>query len=94
MAQQIDVNDNFPEGFYEEFARLAIAFGRLEYMVKLCLKDLLGQGFTQGMVEGESLLYFKKLCQKAQEQAKTRLCPVQVAPFCTLIGQAMTLGMV
>lgn len=61
MAQDIDVNDNFPEGFYEEFARLVIAFGRLEYMIKLCLKNLLGQGFTKGMIEAESKPQFQEL---------------------------------
>ena len=40
--ERIELNDDFPSGFYEEFARLIIAFGRLEYLIKLCIKDFRG----------------------------------------------------
>ena len=51
--RDIPISDDFPPGFYEEVGRLVIAFGRLEYLIKLCFKDLHGNGFTIGMAEAE-----------------------------------------
>jgi hypothetical protein len=38
--QIFSVKDDFPPGFYEEFTRLVVAFGRLDHLIKLCVKDM------------------------------------------------------
>ena len=87
--QSLPVKDDFPPGFYEEFARLVVAFGRLEYLIKLCIKDLSNKGFTEGMVEAESIRQFRDLCEKAEALAKGKLNQSQVA---TLLNQAIELA--
>lgn len=86
--QTLSLNDDFPPGFYEEFARLVVAFGRLEYLIKLCVKDLLAEGFTKGMAEAESLLNFSKLCDNAKRQAAQKLSQTQEKAFSELIDRA------
>ncbi len=54
--QIFSVKNDFPYEFYDEFARFVIAFGRLEYLIKLCVKDLLDQGSAQGIDTAESLV--------------------------------------
>ena len=81
-----DVNNDFPERFYEEFARLVIAFGRLEYFIKLCIKSLHGQGFELGMLEAESKRQYLELCKQAKQLGQQKL--PQSAAFCGLIDQA------
>ena len=51
--QILPIRNDFSPQFYEEFARLVVAFGRIEYLIKLCIKDLLAEGFTKGMTEAE-----------------------------------------
>lgn len=87
--QIFPVRDNFPPGFYEEFARLVVAFGRLEYLIKLCVKDLVDNGFTKGMVEAESHRQFSELCEKAKELANGKLNQIQ---FSSLLDQAIALA--
>lgn len=87
--QILPLKDDFPPGFYEEFARLVVAFGRLEYLIKLCIKDLSNKGFTEGMVEAESIRQFRDLCEKAEALAKGKLNQSQVA---TLLNQAIELA--
>ena len=86
------IKDNFPNGFYEELARLIVVFGHIEYMIKLCIKDLCGEGFTNGMAHAESKHQFSELCKEAKRKADTRLCYTRAASFCTLIEQAEKLG--
>jgi hypothetical protein len=90
----VPVNDDFPPGFYEEFARLVIAFGRLDYLIKLCVKDLSAEGFTRGMLEAESQVQFCKLCEKAKERAgqSQKLSQTQTHDFSELIDQAEVLA--
>ena len=89
--QVFDIKDNFPNGFYEELARLAVASGRVEYMLKLCIKSLDGRGFTQGMAYAESKRQFAALCQEAKKRAAT-LPPAQSQSFCDLIDRAAGLA--
>lgn len=86
------IKDDFPPEFYDELARLVVGFGRIEYLIKLCVKDLLAEGFTQGMVEAESQLQFSELCKKATQQAGKKLCPGEASAFSDLIGQAEVLA--
>lgn len=90
--QTFPVKDNFLPGFYEEFARLVVAFGRLEYLIKLCVKDLFDKGFTEGMVEAESKRQFSDLCKKAKMLANDKLSQIQVANFSKLLDQAIALA--
>ena len=92
--QIFPVKDDFPSGFYEEFARLVVAFGRLDYLIKLCVKDLGAGGFTRGMVEAESQSQFCDLCKKAKERARQnqKLSQTQVNAFSGLIDQAEDLA--
>lgn len=90
--QDFPIKDDFPREFYDEFARLVVASGRIEYLIKLCVKDLLGKGFTRGMVEAESRRQFSELCKEAKEQANAKLCPEQASAFSELIGQAEALA--
>lgn len=90
--QDVPVKDDFPSEFYEEFAYLIIAFGRLEYLIKLCFKDLFDKGFTKGMVEAEGRRQFSELCKNAKALANVKLSQSQVATFSKLLDQAMALA--
>ena len=90
--KEIDKRDNFPMEFYEELARLTVAFGRVEYMIKLCIKSLRGKGFTAGMAHAESKRQFKTLCDEAKNQANAELSAAQARAFCDLINRAKDLG--
>lgn len=92
--QIFPVKDDFPPGFYEEFARLVIAFGRLDYLIKLCVKDMDAGGFTRGMAEAESQIQFCKLCEKAKELAgqSQKHSQTQADAFSGLIDQAEDLA--
>lgn len=90
--QTIQVKDNFPSGFYEEFARLAVAFGRIEYMIKLCIKSLGGKGFTAGMAHAESKRQFSVLCAEAKNGAGGHLSSAEATSFCVLIDQVKDLA--
>ena len=91
-VQVFDVRDDFPDDFYEEFARLAVAFGRIEYMIKLSIKSLGGKGFTAGMAHAESKRQFSVLCEEAKKEANARLYPSQATSFYAIIDQAKDLG--
>jgi hypothetical protein len=90
--QTFPVKDDFPDGFYDEIAHLVVAFGRVEYFIKLCIKSLLGQGFNRGMVEAESRRQFSTLCKKARQEAEKKLGQNQSQLFCGLIDQAEALA--
>jgi hypothetical protein len=88
------IKNDFPHDFYDEFARFVIAFGRLEYLIKLCIKDLLGQGFVQGMAMAEGTVQFRNLCKKAIEKLnesreRLGLGQDQVDAFSKLIEDAV-----
>jgi hypothetical protein len=89
--QNLAIKNDFPHDFYDEFARFVIAFGRLEYLIKLCVKDLLGKGFAQGMATAEGPA-FRGLCEKAIEALKDsheRLNQDQVDASTKLINDAL-----
>ena len=90
--QLFPVRDDFPPRFYEELARLVVAFGRLEYLIKLCVKDLRAEGFTKGMAEAESRHQFSCLCKVSKQQAGQKLTQTQANAFSGLIDQAEALA--
>lgn len=90
--QNFPIKDDFPPRFYDEFARLVVAFGRIEYLIKLCVKDLLAEGFTQGMAGAESQRQFSELCKKAKQGAGDKLSQTQASAFFELIERAEALA--
>ena len=90
VTQEVPVKDNFPDDFYEEYARLVIAFGRLEYIIKLCFKSLHGQGFKKGMEQAESKRQFTELCEEVIKKAREELD--QSGRLCDLIERAKKLA--
>ncbi len=82
----------FPRGFYSAYAKLVIEFGRLEYLIKLCIKDMHGQGFTQGMIEAESKRQFSALCRYAMELAADTLTSHETDAFEQIIEKAALLA--
>lgn len=90
--QIFPIKDDFPPRFYDEFARLIVTFGRIEYLIKLCVKDLLAEGFTQGMTDAESQRQFSELCKKAKQEAGNKLSQTQARDFSKLIEQAEALA--
>ncbi|MFL9932707.1 hypothetical protein P0D88_26520 [Paraburkholderia sp. RL18-103-BIB-C] len=90
--QTISLKDDFPPGFYDELARVVVAFGRLEYLIKLCVKALIDEGFTKGMAEAESNSQFSKLCEVAKKRADDKLNPTEAKKFFGLIQQAKDLA--
>src|SRR5947209_2524485 len=86
----ITITDDFPPGFYEALGRLAVAFGRVEYEIKLAVKSLSGKGFTAGMAEAESSGQFARLCKKAKSLAAARRLPQpHLSTFARLLDDAM-----
>ncbi len=90
--RRVTVRDNFPPEFYDELAQLVVAFGRVEYVIKLCVKSISGQGFTKGMAHAESRGQFRRLCNRAKELATQKLPPSQATRFNALIDKALKLA--
>lgn len=65
MVRTTEVRSDFPPLFYDELGRIAVAVGRIEYSLKLCIKDFMGEGFTAGMLIAEEIRNFSDLCTKA-----------------------------
>ncbi len=92
MPFTINLDDNFPPGFYEEIGRLVIAFGRIEYILKLSIKTLIGEGFTKGMSEAESTRLFCKLCDRAIELAEKKLAETKRDDFIRIVTEIKNLA--
>jgi hypothetical protein len=88
----ITVRDDFPPGFYEALGSFAVAFGRVEYEIKLAVKSLSGSGFHAGMVQAESSRHFHALCTMARKLATKRLSEPQLLEFTSLIDKAVELA--
>jgi hypothetical protein len=87
MAKTVLVRDDFEPRFFEEVGRLVVAAGRVEYVLKLCLKQLLGGGFTAGILQAEKVRHLSSLCEKVEQHAKQKLDCQQQANFCPLINK-------
>ena len=85
--------DSFLDGFDKAFARLILEFGRLEYLVKLCIKDLHGRGFTAGMLKAEqSPRQFRALCNDAKREGSNKLTADEASAFEEMIDSALELA--
>ena len=85
MAKTVPVRDDFEPLFFDEVGRLVVAAGRVEYVLKLCLKQLLGKGFTTGMLEAEKVRHLSSLCDEVSGLARSKLSTKQQKEFCALI---------
>ena len=93
MVQTIPIRDDFEPLFFDEMGRLVVAAGRVEYVLKLCLKKLLGNGFTTGMIKAEEKQALSRLCDEVAKQAGTKLLDTrQRANFCSLIDSIKELA--
>jgi hypothetical protein len=94
LIQKIPIKDDFESSFYDEIGRLVVAFGRLGYLVKLCVKTLSKQGFTKGMehAESESKRGFMKLCEKAKTLANSELSGTDDKRFSDIIDRILQLA--
>ena len=72
MVRIAEIRNDFHPLFYDELGRLAVAVGRIEYTLKLYIKDLRGEGFTPGMLFAEDIRNFSDLCSKAIELADAK----------------------
>lgn len=72
MVRKAEIRSDFHPLFYDELGRLAVAVGRIEYALKLCIKDLKGEGFTAGMLFAEGIRNFSDLCSKAIELSNAK----------------------
>jgi len=70
---ELDLRDDFEEGFWEEMEKLVVAFGRLEYIMKLALKQLSGKSFELGMAEAEGIRAFQHLCDRTLTQIRAKV---------------------
>ena len=92
MSQRTPIRDDFPDTFYPALARLVVAFGRVEYIVKLTIKSLLDQGFTPGMTKAESLRAFRDQCKQAKRYADEKLPSEQAETYGKLLDCALALA--
>ena len=92
MSRDIPINDSFPHGLHEALARLVIEFGRLEYLIKLCFKDLSEQGFDEGLLAAETIDGFQRLCNSARDAALEKLTDVEHSAFDRILRNASELA--
>lgn len=92
MAKKIPIRDDFPSCFFDELGRLVVAAGRVEYVLKLCLKQLRGQGFSAGMLEAEELRQLSCLCDKVKNKADQVLKGQQRKDLHALIAEIKRIG--
>ncbi|SDR63015.1 hypothetical protein [Paraburkholderia tuberum] len=88
----VSIRSDFPSGFTAELGWLFIAFGRLEYLLKLCFKDLEDSRFHAGMGEAEYQgAQFKTLCKVVRAKAGEKL-GAAAGSFCSLVDEASLLS--
>jgi len=92
MSHEAEIRDDFHPLFYDELGRLAVAVGRIEYRLKLCIKDLKGEGFTSGMLFAEKLKSFSTLCDKAMELSVPALEEPSRSAFRAVVEEIKSLG--
>ena len=92
MVQTTEIRSDFHPLFYDELGRLAVAVGRIEYTLKLCIKDLKGQGFTPGMLVAENIRRFSDLCDKVMELSDESNSEAQNSYFRSVVERIRELG--
>ncbi|MBB5413903.1 hypothetical protein HDG34_007886 [Paraburkholderia sp. HC6.4b] len=90
--QDCPLKDDFPTGFHEELGGLLVAWGRVEYLFKLCGKDLCGEGFTAGMrIQIVKEKKFNDFCKHYEPLAQAKLSEEQASVFSELLAEAREL---
>ena len=92
MPRDIPPKNDFPNGFHVELARIVIEFGRLEYLLKLCVKDMSEKKFDEGLLEAESQGQFVRLCEHALDLAETKLSDAERSAFENIVSIAKQLA--
>jgi hypothetical protein len=92
MVRKAEIRSGFHPLFYDELGRLAVAVGRIEYALKLCIKDLKGEGFTPGMLFAEGIRNFSDLCSKAIELSDAKHKEPDRSFFCGVVAAIRELG--
>lgn len=92
MVRKVPVHDDFSADHLAALGHFILAFGRVEYMVKLTVKSLSGQGFTKGMASAESKGQFGKLCVYGKKLAITKLSSEQCDAYRALLKEAEALA--
>jgi hypothetical protein len=92
VAKETVLADDFHPLFYDELGRLTVATGRIEYMLKLCIKDLKGGGFTVGMSLAEKIRNFSDLCSCAITLSSDALDEPHRSTFQDLVKKIGALG--
>ena len=81
MAQTYERNDRFPPVFFESIGRVTVAFGRLEYVLKLAIKRLGALPFDEAMFEVDRK-QFRDLAEIAKQRFAQQVSePRQGEPF-------------
>jgi len=88
----VTVRNDFPPSFFAAIGQLAVAFGRVEYEIKLALKTLSGKGSSQGIAEAESTGQFWNLCKKTKTLADKKLPSPHHETFMRLIDKALSIA--
>ncbi len=91
-ANPIAVSDGFEGPFVAELGRLVVAAGRVEYVLKLCLKNLLDTGFVVGMREAERHWQPVALCEEIRRLACRKLDDQQQKSLSPLLVRATELA--
>jgi hypothetical protein len=92
MVQTREIRSDFYPLFYDELGRLAVAVGRIEYTLKLCIKDLKGEGFTPGMLFAESIRRFSGLCDTVIELSNEMYSEAATSHFRAVVEGIRELG--
>jgi hypothetical protein len=92
MAREIHRSNAFHAGFHDALGRVIVGFGRLEYQMKLVVKRLKGDSFTEGMLRAEVLRNMKPLCDKAKKLYAVRVAdPDRRAAFAKILERSEVL---
>jgi len=92
IPKTFELRDDFPPGFYEALGAFAVAFGRVEYTIKLAVKSFSGKEFNEGMTEAASSRHFHDLCERAKTVASKKLREPQERQFAGLIDEVIKLA--
>ena len=78
----LDVQDDFPPGFFEALGRYAVEFGRLEYLIKVSVKSISKRtkespsgldSFEAGFAVAEQENTFSRVCKRRKRWRRN--CP-------------------
>lgn len=92
MAHLVQIRDDFAPKFYEAIGKLAIAFGRIEYLLQLVVKDYHGRGFEAGLAKAKSQNFSRLLEFAEKEFNKSVQDPTERTTFKAFLDRAGNLS--